>query len=90
LIVKRTQELKEVLWDKRNKKSCISEWLFNRAIGLVIDFITNSIIGSAIGSAIGSIIGSIIGSVVGSVVSFTVNEKCSTKGQLSFKVGEGI
>jgi len=47
--------------------------LFNKAV--------SSVIGSVIGYAIGPVIGFVIGSVAGL--------KCSTRGQLSFKVGEG-
>jgi len=38
----------------------------------------------------GSTIGSTIGSAISSVVNTTANEKCLTKGQLSFKVGEEV
>jgi len=64
--------------EKGNKESYILERLFDKAVGFAIGFATNSAIGPAIDLIIGSVIGS------------TTGLECLTRGQLSFKVGEGV
>jgi len=56
----------------------------------VIGFTAGSAAGSAISSAISSVIGPALSPIIGSIIGSAASLKCLTKGQSSFKVGEGV
>ena len=78
--------MEEVLWDKRNKKSRILERLFDRAAGSAADTAIGSVAGSAADSAVDTATGSAADTAAGTAT----GEECLTRGQSSFKVGEGV